>query len=514
ALLGLFASLAPLRRYRGAGIARVVEPTDPTLSHRMRSALELAEASDDPGISRELLAAHLNEVQLALEVLPERRVLPWSRLLRANLLVGLGALAFFAAISSQRPALRSFVRALLTPAQERSDGTRIAKVVTQLRVQLTFPSYLARDSAWLSDPDEITAPVGTNLDFRIATRFPAERGKLFSGSHSTPLTAAEDGTLRGRISASEAMALHVELESRGVRYEDPRVIPLKVTPDEIPSISIEDPRDGTLAPPTEALAVRFVADDDVGVASVSLFARAPDGSEKERQIFSAIDDGGPQRELRSSVQLVPAELGVREGDTLVIWLEARDADLVTGPHVAKSHEVTLEVAQPGRGLSALIPSLQQIADGAVDLLGDRLENAVPKEAPNAKSRFNALERLTRPWLVEIDSLTHRGEHDNGAGMDLDQLHGMRRRNDHLLGQEATLHGAIIHGYAERSAADSRSVDELERDVVLLADMLARAHVDEAKAIADELRDLKRHIESLLDQLGKTHSPEAERELMR
>ncbi|HEX4353584.1 MAG TPA: hypothetical protein VHZ95_11725, partial [Polyangiales bacterium] len=220
AMLGLFASLAPLRRYRGAGIARVVEPTDPALSHRMRSALELAETSDDPGISRELLAAHLNEVQLALEVLPEKRVLPWSRLLRANLLVGLGALAFFAAISSQRPALRSFVRALLTPAQERSDGTRIAKVVTQLRVQLTFPSYLARDSTWLSDPDEITAPVGTNLEFRITTRFPAERGKLFSGSHATPLTAAEDGTLRGRISASETMALHVELESRGVRYED------------------------------------------------------------------------------------------------------------------------------------------------------------------------------------------------------------------------------------------------------------------------------------------------------
>ncbi|HEY2733679.1 MAG TPA: DUF4175 family protein [Polyangiales bacterium] len=514
AALGLFASLLPLRRYRGAGIARVVESADPALSHRMRSALELVVAADDSSVSRELLAAHLNDVQLALEVLPERRVLPWSRLFRANLLLGLAALAVFAIVSAQRPALRSFVRALLTPAQERSDGTRIAKVVTQLRVQLTFPSYLARDSMWLSDPDEITVPAGTNVEFRIATRFPAERGKLFSGSHATPLTAADDGTLRGRLSALETMSLHVELESRGVHYEDPRVTSLKVTADEIPSVSIEEPRNGTLAPPTEALPVRFVANDDVGVVSVSLFARAPDGSEKERQIFSAIDDGGAQREVRSSVQLVPAELGVREGDTLVIWLEARDADLVSGPHVAKSREVTLEVAQPGRGLSALIPSLQQIADSAVDLLGDRLENAVPKDGANAKSRFSALERLTKPWLAELDALTHRGEHDTAAGMDLDQLRGMRRRNDHLLSQEAALHGALAHAYAERAAADGHSVDELERDVVLLADMLARAHVDEAKAIADELRDLKRHIESLLDQLGKTHSPEAERELMR
>jgi hypothetical protein len=50
-------------------------------------------------------------------------------------------------------------------------------------------------------------------------------------------------------------------------------------------------------------------------------------------------------------------------------------------------------------------------------------------------------------------------------------------------------------------------------VVLLADMLARAHVDEAKAIADELRSLKKHIEELLNELENKPSPEAERALM-
>jgi hypothetical protein len=515
AVLALIFSLAPLRRYRGARISRVVADADPALSERLRSALELASAAPGPGISNELLTAHISQVQQALEVLPERSVLPWSRLLRANLLLGVACLALFGGLLTREPELRAFVHALVAPAAERSDGTRLASVVAELRVQLTFPSYLARDSVWLADPKEISAPVGTSLELRVKPRFSAERGRLLSGSTSTPLTAAEDGTLRGRVSAHEAMALHIELESHGVRYEDPRVIKLQVTPDEIPLISIEEPRNGTLAPPAEALAVRFVASDDVGVASVDLHARAPDGSERQRQVFSALDDGGSQRQLRSSLQLVPAELGVREGDTLVIWLEARDADLVSGPHLARSREVTLEVAQPGRGLSALIPSLQQIADGAVDVLGERLESAVSKDAASAKLRFAKLERVTRPWLSQLDVLTHRGERAQaGAGMDLDQLRGMRRRNDRLLSSEAALHAPATHGFSERLAADSSSVDELERDVVLLADMLARAHVDEAKALADELRDLKRHIEGLLDQLGKTHSPEAERELMR
>jgi hypothetical protein len=515
ALLALLFSLAPLRRYRGARISRVVASADPALSERMRSALELASAGPGAGISSELLAAHINQVQHALEVLPERQVLPWSRLLRANLLLGIACLTVFGGLLLREPALRAFVHALVAPAAERSDGTRIASVVSELRVQLTFPSYLARESVWLTDPEEISAPVGTSLELRIKPRFPAERGRLLSGSHAAQLTAAEDGTLRGRLSAHEALTLHVELESHGVRYEDPRVIKLQVTPDEIPLISIEEPRNGTLAPPTEALAVRFVASDDVGVASVDLHARAPDGSERQRQVFSALDDGGAQRQLRSSLELVPAELGVREGDTLVIWLEARDADLVSGPHLAKSREVTLEVAQPGRGLSTLIPGLQQIADGAVDVLGDRLETAVPKDPAAARQRFATLERVTRPWLAQLDVLSHRGERaEPSAGMDLDQLRGMRRRNEHLLSSESALHAPATHAFSERTAADSRNVDELERDVVLLADMLARAHVDEAKALADELRDLKRHIEGLLDQLGKTHSPEAERELMR
>jgi hypothetical protein len=309
-------------------------------------------------------------------------------------------------LSRREPALRSFVRALVAPAHERSDGTRIARVVAQMRVQLVYPSYLGRDSAWLENPTEIEAPVGTSLDVQVTPLIPAERGRLRAGSRSAPLTAADDGTLHGRLSAQEAADMRVEIESHGARYEDPRAIALHVRADQTPVISIEEPRNGSLAPPSEAISLLFLASDDVGLASVNLFARMEDGSEKQRQVFSALDDGGPQQQLRSGIQLVPAELGAREGETLVLWLEARDADLVSGPHAAKSREITLEVAEPGRGLSELIPSLQQIADTAVDLLGDRLENAVPQDAQPAKGRFSSLEHVARAWLAACAGATN------------------------------------------------------------------------------------------------------------
>ena len=94
------------------------------------------------------------------------------------------------------------------------------------------------------------------------------------------------------------------------------------------------------------------------------------------------------------------------------------------------------------------------------------------------------------------------------------MRGLRKRNDkHCSRPKPGLHTPSLRSFAERSSADARQVEELERDVVLLADMLARAHVDEAKAIADELRSLKKHIEDLLSELENKPSPEAERALM-
>ncbi|HTU57095.1 MAG TPA: hypothetical protein VMF89_01655, partial [Polyangiales bacterium] len=103
--------------------------------------------------------------------------------------------------------------------------------------------------------------------------------------------------------------------------------------------------------------------------------------------------------------------------------------------------------------------------------------------------------------------------DTPLGVDVDQLRGVRKRNDKLLTAEAGLYAPALRSFVERAAADLHLVEELERDVVLLADMLARAHVDEAKAIADELRSLKKHIEDLLSELENKPSPEAERALM-
>jgi hypothetical protein len=519
--IGAFAwALAPAWQLRGTRIARVVAQADAALAQRMRSALELSEAAnlsaDRYGSSQALLAAHLADVQAGLDALPTKQLVPWSRFWRVSSIIGLAGLAAFAWLSWQDGPLRAFVGALITPAHERSDGTRISPVIAQLTVRLTYPSYLAREATWMTDPTEMRVPAGTTLDVHVTPRFAAERGRILAGDQAVTLTLGTNSTLVGRYTVQAEAKLRFEIARNGVRYEDPRSLSIQVEPDAAPSIRIVEPESGRLAPPTELLSLRYSASDDVGVANIQLHARVEGGAEKQQMIFSALDDGGPKRELRASASVLPAELGASEGDTLVLWLEARDNDLVNGPHIGRSQEIVLEVAQPGKGLSELIPTLQQLADTAVDLLGFRLDEPVTKDAEGGKQRQEVLQRAGRSWLSQVDMLLRRVEDGGGQaplGMDVDQIRGLRKRNDKLLTSEAGLYAPALRSFVERSAADLRHVEELERDVVLLADMLARAHVDEAKAIADELRSLKKHIEDLLSELENKPSPEAERALM-
>jgi len=519
ALAALAWVLSPARRFRGARIADVVSIADYGLSQRLRSALELSETAQpelsSAHVSHELIHAHLKDVQDALLALPVQRVLPWSRVWRStSVWFGVLTLACFLTLSAEHPRVQAFVQALMAPAVERLDGTRVTQVYSQLRVHVTYPSYLRREPAWFEHPDELTLPAGTMLGVQLTPRFAVERGRLIAGQRSAGLTVAPDGVLTGQLNVQSDTELHIEVSQRGARYEDPRTLHVKITPDAAPSIRVDTPRTGTLAPPEEVVQLRLIASDDQGIASVQLHTRVEGEPEQQRQLFSAIDEGGTQRELNTGADFTPEEFGASEGDTIVLWVEARDTDVITGPHTARSPDITLEVSQPGQGLSEFIPSLQQIADGAVDVLGDRLDAPVAKDSAAARKRFEPLQRNARAWISQMDAVVQHADELHAATATTDQLRGMRRRNEQLLTAEAALHNAPPRGFQERVDADARQVDELERDVVLLADTLARAHIDEAKAIAEELRQLKRHIEELLTQLGKTHSPEAEKALMR
>lgn len=513
ALAAFALALVPALQYRGSRIAELIAARDPALAARMRSAIELHGAPVH-GTSNDLVAAHLADVELALSGLPPAHVMPWKKLAHWSLGVGLVAALAGGFFLLRNPRAQLLLQGMRTPAPVLPDGTRVANVMKYLQVRVSYPSYLGRPPHALENPRKLEVPVGSHLELRVTPAFAALRGSLRARSGEVVLAHAEDGTLEGRFTARHSDSYRIRIESNGVRYEDPRAIELRVAADTKPTVDIEEPANGAFVTADASIALRFVASDDVGVAAVDMHVRTPSGVERQRRLFSALDDGGAKPALRAAVELVPAELGAREGDTLTVWLEAQDEDAVHGPNIGKSAEVSLEVTGKGRTLSGFIPDLQAIADAAVDVLGDRLEQDVPDDSKAARARFASVEKTSRAWLAQLDAILLRADHAQASSVvDSDQLRGVKRRNLRLLGNEALLHMSAVRPAPERMAADARAVDELERDVLLLADMLAKAHIDEARVIAEELRGLKQRIESLLDKLGKNQSPEAERELL-
>lgn len=513
ALAAFALALLPALQYRGSRIAELIAARDPALAARMRSAIELhgAQAS---GTSEELVAAHLAEVELSLIALPAARVVPWKKIAHWSLAVGIVAIGVGGVLLVRDPRAMLLLQGMRTPAPVLRDGTRVANVLEHVEVRVSYPSYLGRPPRTIEDPRALEVPIGSHLELSLKPKFAALRGSLRARSGEVALAHGENGTLEGRFTARHSDTYRIRIESEGVRYEDPRTIQVKVAADTKPNIEIEEPQNGAFVTADASIALRFVATDDVGVAAVDLFVRTPAGVERQRRLFSALDDGGAKPTLRAAVELVPAELGAREGDTLTVWLEAQDEDAVHGPNIGKSAEISLEVTGKGRTLSGFIPDLQGIADAAVDVLGDRLEQDIPDDAKAARARFASVEKSSRGWLAQLDAILQRAEHAQASTVvDSDQLRGIKRRNLRLLGTEAGLHAGSVRPKSERVDADARAVDELERDVLLLADMLAKAHIDEARVIAEELRGLKQRIEALLEKLGKSQSPEAERELL-
>src|SRR5690606_14075590 len=120
-------------------------------------------------------------------------------------------------------------------------------------------------------------------------------------------------------------------DGRWIRDATERTI--HVVADETPRISMLSPAEDAVVEGDETLPVLFEAHDDVGVVAIDLVVRGADAQETRRRIATP----EPLRtDLTGDDALSLLDLGVSPGDRVEVWLEARDGDDVSGPHVGRS----------------------------------------------------------------------------------------------------------------------------------------------------------------------------------
>lgn len=506
-------ALSPLSRVSRRHRHRLLAERDAGLASRARSALELGAPGTSSHASTSLVLAHAAAVRDAVRAAPPREVVPVTWLRHPSVMLGLTASLFTAATFQLSEGARIGARALLSPATLSDDGTRVAPIVESLYAKLIFPSYLERAPESVSAITQLAVPRGTTVELRMRPLIPARHGAIAMGEEVvrlTPDAGASDGALVGRFVARQSTPLLLRVLHDEVWYQDSTPRALSVQDDRAPEVRLTSgPIEGAVVQLDSSVTLGFEASDDHGLAALDLALRLPSGEETRERLWSSIGVAKPMGQMASAAEIAIAKLGVGPGDIVLAWIEARDADVVSGPHVGVSRTVTLEIATDSQEISRQIPALREVLDRGLDLLAARLEQAIPEPPVQARQRFDELHGATEAWIGMLVQLI---EGSKDGQLDADQLRGIADRTRRELAREGSAYEAAPN--AKRYAdVDARMVVEHERDVLLLADMLASALVDEARAITSELNAIKEHMRELLKQLKDAPSEAAKRELL-
>ncbi len=495
-------ALRGVRRLAGPGAARLLAGTPGGLASAARSAAELAHDPESTSISPDLIAAHALRVEHALAALPPSSVLPW-RALRSPSVAGAAlALLACAGVWLLHPGAWVGAWALTHPSREGAARLPLASIVARCDARLVFPAYLGRAAVSVADFTDLEAPIGTTVELTVQTRVPARAGSVEVGGRSATLGPARGGALTGRFVVRTSGPLAFAIQSGERWLHDARARTVRALRDPAPRVSLDDPASDRTIEPDAEVPIAWTAKDDGAITEVDLVIVDAAGREGRRRLGTYT---GARRGPTASgtATIVASALGAQPGDRLVIRVEARDADDVSGPNVGRSLDRTLTVASDADRHTATFEAMRGALDAMLGLLADHLEQPVPESPAASRTRFEALAPRFADVADVLEALAATMRADpRVVRADAATVGLIHARTAGSVGERWAFHLDEVHSHAERSADDARTVAWIERDTLVLADLLARARLEDAATIARELHQLRQRMTSLLAELRR------------
>lgn len=504
------------RRFRSLGGSRtasLLEHIAPDLPSAARSAWELRR-SPPAHASSAMIRAHELAVARKLKSVRPSQVVSWKMLRHPSVAIaGLALMLAAGVLVTERGTAGAY--ALTHPGERDETGERVAVAFRDVEARLIFPGYLHRDAMEVSDPAVLEVPIGTSIELRARPRMETAEAALRLGERTLPMERDDEGRYFVRFVARTSAAVHLRLRRpTGDWIRDATRRDVRTLADAPPEIQLIEPTGDLLVAEPMELRVSWTASDDVGLAALDLVVSRGPGQEPERRRVASYPDAERPAEAIGHAPLDLALLGLARGDSITFWVEARDGDVVSGPNITRSNEITVTLESEASRREQQLEGLTALLDQAIGVLADRLEREVPEAGEESGARFAALsggtESLVDALREEAGRMREEGE---GRVADAALLRAMSGRVRRLFREEANLHGGRVGSFTRRAAVDARMQTELEDDVLTLDDLLNRARIEDAAEIARELEGIRREIRSLLAELRRTESPEARAQLL-
>lgn len=494
-------SIQPLLRLRGHGALALVATQQPSLLSPLQSAYEL---QAEQSFSRELVVAQRLGLLRSLESSPARKFIPWGWLGQPVLAVTLVLAAVgWWSLGFDRAAAGRY--ALLHPDPGIIEGASTGHVVARTDAELHYPDYMARPNERAGDADHLVVPRGTAVEYSVTPIGNAARVVVELPGRHVEATRAGDGFIASFVADSDGpFEIYVE-STRGERRVDYRARSIRVQLDEPPQVKMIAPEQDLIAEERQPILLQHSTTDDYGIQELTLIIKLPNGEHLRRPIITPSDEARVEHYEETVLRL--EEFSLAPADAVTVWLEAKDGNRVDGPGVGRSAERTLTLASEITRRRDSIAELEKLLDALLGTLAVRLERPLPKALPQARERRSL---AMVPYRGVMGLLSSLGDHRGPRTIPL--LLDMKKRLERKHEREEQMYRDGTHP-SQRERQDQIIVAELEKDSLLVADLISEARLDDAAEIAREMQQLRREIASLISELRREQTLELQRALM-
>jgi hypothetical protein len=529
----------PARGLRGdRAAARLVARLHPAVSSDLVSAIELGEKVDG-AISTALVRAFQDVVARSIEPLDPKRFIsmrPAAGALAALLLAGA---ALLAATQLSPDVSRGLGTLLRRPSRFEGAAVSALPLVGDLRISYIYPAYTGLPPRTIDGSSgDILAVKGTKV--RLETR-PLRRTRkalLLLGEEG------ENGELPAQVAGGVLTVDLTLMESGSYRFwlapmlgrpvRELRSHHLTAETDSPPRVEIFGPADRLELPSPRPIEIGYTADDDYGLGAVELVYRVGEQPE-QRQLLR---DAHGARTAQGRTVWDPAASGLLAGERIAYHIEAKDEDEVSGAKVGSSRTLYVIIQNPHENIEDRLDRQRDVLDQLVGDLANRLEQlpAAHDAAPAAEipARMVALETLheaEEPHLALLGRLLDDDRREGNLSKALRAtLAGIADRLEHVLRDEASALAALrtktsrgaaraaappgAGAFAKVAALGDKHTAELEKDVLLLDDLIGRQRLEDLAALGRELTDAHQRLQDLLGRYKATKDEALRRQLER
>lgn len=517
------------RRLRNPhALARWVGERSPALRGDLLSTLELAEEAQrfPARFSPALYDALAQQTYRDLSSCSTLRLVPTAMLRPAAILLALTALVWTTAATVGSEQLGRAARGILAP-QPAATATTQEPLIGDLRLTYRYPSYLRRAQRIVdSSTGQITAPRGTWLKLEANALGPYRRLELVLERQGQPprrLRLQARGQVWStelRIDGEGHYRFHATLLS-GRRLQDPVRRRIDIEVDAHPTVTLFGPADGLEVAAQQRIELGYVARDDHGLSTLSL-AYSVNGAPPQLLSLwkSTLPKDSRRQAGRYDWDLGP--LNLARGGRVAYWLEARDDDTVSGPKVARSRVLHLQVFSREERHDRTLAAQRQLLEQALRQLAQRLvlfpatTKLLPPSTPRILQLRWAATRLSS--LVDgLRSLEARMRRDEEVSRSVlgaigrlhQRLRGLQRKEHQFQTRtrgkrsSETLAGALL---AAAQGLNGQVVVALEDGSLLLANLLDEQRLQQITEASRRLTDTRKQLSTLLARYAKSRDP--------